>query len=186
MFFSKSSDFGNRGYYSGALSVPYVANGGVYGYCWCSSSAAICQFYGYSTTPTDVHIIGHGTSHTLNYCPGGSPSEAYSAIHAITSKTGNVDMQGIRNNAPNVKSSIDSGIPVYSSWGYYSGGNRIGHAMVICGYTYHDSTGVFTYKIMDPNNTSYRYVYSTYNASSITCLVGTNTYTWEYSIYDFQ
>ncbi len=191
LFENHNSNHQNRSIISSSLSVPFVSNGGgggIYGYCWCSSSAALCKYFGYSSTTADnVHILIHGLSHPLVNCTGGSPNDAYNAIHNITSKTATVCGKNIRNDAANAMSSINIGVPIYSSWGYYDANNvRTGHAMVICGYTFDNSNGAFTYKIMDPNKSTYQYAYSSYSATSVNYLIGSHYYTWESSIYDWQ
>ena len=171
-------------------SVPYVANGGTYGYCWLSSAVSICRYYGSSVTLEDAHRFIHGLGHSLISCPGGSIISAYGVIHNFTGLSGNYSYDSLtsRINAANAYSSIYNDIPVYSFWSYYDslGSFVSAHSMVICGYIFNNTSGDFTYVIMDPNYSSRQYVYSTYTASTISYTISGDVYDWEMAIYDWN
>ena len=147
---------------------------------------ASCYYYDYTTVTADqAHMLVHGLDHEVSQCPGGYRSQSYGIIHNYTGKTG--DNTTARRTAGNVLASINADIPVYSSWSYYSGGVFVsGHEMVICGYSFDNSTGAFTYTLMDPNYSSRRYIVSTYSATSVYYYIGTHAYEWKGSIYDWN
>lgn len=171
---------------SRSLDVPFYANGGTYGYCWLSCSAAIIDYYGYATSPlSNLHSYVH-TGHSLDDCPGGTILDARNVICCYAAKYGMaVD---IRITPGTVQTQINAGKPVYSVWSYYNnnGVRESGHAMVIVGYTYVDNTGSFTYKIMDPNKSEYVFIYSNSTASEVTYVISGKTYVWDSTLYNFS
>ncbi len=170
-------------------TVPYIANGGTYGYCWLSSAVSVCRYYGSNVSLSDAHTFIHGLNHTLSLCPGGSIISSYGVIHNYTGLDGSYsyDSSVSRINAANAYASIYNDTPIYSSWKYYENGNLIdGHAMVICGYIFNNSSGSFTYVLMDPNNSSRQYLLSTYTASTISYTISNHNYNWEMAIYDWN
>ena len=67
-----------------------------------------------------------------------------------------------------VYTSIYNNTPVYSDWEYVDSEGTHGHAMVICGYIFNNTTGAFTYVIMDPNESSRQYIVTTYSNTNVT------------------
>ena len=188
--------------YKELTTLPRVANYGLAGNgsCWLSSALAISRYYGDNTSdmPYDIHnqfytyypddasYNGYHnktnvyTPHQIYACTGGSIIDGNLAIKMRVSKAGT-----IQNNpsASMVYSSIYNNTPVYSDWEYTDSSGIIhGHAMVVCGYIFNNSTGSFTYIIMDPNQSSRQYVVTTYGNTNI--LYG--SYTWINYIYNFQ
>ena len=93
-------------------------------------------------------------------------------------------------NAVKAMYEINLNKPICSEWGPVSSLTAPGHAMVICGYVFDNSSGAFTYIFMDPDQSSRRYASSTYSASPavVSLVVGGTAvaYTWEGSIYGLQ
>jgi len=170
------------------LEVTPIANGGQYGYCWLSSALCITKYFepSISVSLTTAHNYIHGNSHPLYYCNSGNRSAAKTVIEHYTGM--NCTNTTSRCNAANALTSIQSGIPVYMSLSRTdSSGNTIGHACVICGYTLNNTTGVFTYVIMDPNYGSYKYQTSTYSATNVVYSpVSNKIYNWVGALYDWN
>lgn len=171
-------------------TVKRVANG-TPGYCWLSSAVAVCQYYGSNVTMSTAHTYAHGLGHVYTQCTGGGTlSDIYNVIHSATGKTGVKVYYSstTRINAANELQSINNNIPVATLWMHYdSSGTAIsGHSMVFTGYQFNNTTGAFTYIIMDPNQTSRYYMVSTYSASTPGYVINGDTYYWRHAIYDWN
>lgn len=173
---------------SRSLDVPIYANGGNsgYGYCWLACCASIMEYYG--TTPSSlsgIHAYKH-SDHALEYCPGGDLDDVNDTLNYFAGKCGTKTLNRI--SAGSVQSEINAGKPIYSGWGHYSdaGIRDSAHGMVITGYTYVDNTRAFTYKIMDPNCSSYVYIYSNASSTQVTYLIGGSTYVWDKTLHNIN
>jgi hypothetical protein len=132
-----------------------------------------------------MHTNIHGSSHTLNDCPGGSLSDAVTALRTYAGALTCLGSSSRRTNSQ-IISSIDSYSPLYTRWGYYVGTTRTsGHAMVLCGYDLSDSTSVLTLTIRDSNYSSYKYISTTISSTSdLYYLINGNNYRWDGTVYN--
>lgn len=145
-------------------AVPGVGN--VRYTCWAACAASICQYYGNSTvTGNYAHTYAHGTTHTRQNCPGATLAVSYSVIHNLTGKIGTYN-DSTRLNAANVMAAINQSKPVVAGWHPVYG---IGHEMIFTGYQFNNTTGAFTYTMMDPDSTSVSnrvYLTATYSSAT--------------------
>lgn len=175
------------------VSVPYVANGGAYGYCWLSASLSIVNYFrktSYTAADSFHNQAGH-SGHTLYYCPIGYLEDCKTLLSAysITSSTPiNSYMT-----PSSVMSYLDSNSPILVNHAYYNAKNeRSGHAFVLCGYSYdtYDNTRI-TYVYTD-SNSSTKVAVTYYSASGISSLtkynynISGNNYVWEWSVNNIK
>ena len=186
-------DVAVRGQNSYSLSInTRFPNGGAYGYCWLCAACEISVYFGGSNVGLEAaHIEVHGpiyppSGHTLYNCPGAMlPTDINTVVNHYAGKTASLSYSLTAYQT--MQSIYSSQNPIYSSWKYYDGENWHGHAMVIVGYVYITEPGSFTYVLHDSNDISgNRYAYSTYSVTSVTYPVGSNNYTWMYSLYNWN
>jgi hypothetical protein len=172
-----------RGITSKSLSIPYVANGGKYGYCWLSAPASLILYYGRSVDLINAHTTMHSYAHTRYDCPGGSLQESYGVLNIYGGVTGTV--VGATRTWGQVMDSINNSSPLITGWGRYVNNVRTaGHAMVICGYSFNDSALAITYTIRDSNSASYTYITTPISATTVYYVIGGFSYKWDCTIYD--
>lgn len=180
------------------LSVPYVANGGKYGYCWLSATISIINYYRKTSyTPDEtLHLQAGGSHlyHMLYDCPVGY---LYDSREILLNP-----WYYIASDAPfytylspsQVMAYIDSNTPVMVQHGYYNVNNtrESGHQFVLCGYSYdtYDITRI-TYVYVDSNSSS-RVAVTYYSASGISSLATYNynisgkPYKWDGGLKNFR
>ncbi|MCR4598474.1 MAG: hypothetical protein K5678_05510 [Acetatifactor sp.] len=163
-------------------AVPYNQNyggantsGEIFGCCWLSCAKSISEYYGatnfvWATIHDAIHDYWDGDGvfhHHLFYsCTGGTVADALMAIDLGSSKEPSYTHMGV--SAPNTYTSIYNDIPIFAAWHDTDPDVVGGHATVITGYIFDNTTGSFTYSMMDPTCSSRVYVPSSYSATSLT------------------
>jgi len=169
-----------------SMDNPSFPNGGMYGYCWLCTACDISKYYGGSNVDLDdAHALVHGTyaqgSHSKTYCTSGSFSDVSNIVSYYTQKTGVFISSPL--SLSSVISEIQGSKPIASGWHY--GNNK--HMMVVCGYSYDNSTGVVAYIIKDSNyNEGYCYAYGMDNSSVVNYYINGNVYVWSESKYNWH
>lgn len=177
-----------RGVVSKELAtVPYVSNatGTI---CWLSVAVSVAQYYGSSVTCASGHAYAH-SDHAYLACSSGTLDDSKNVILGATTFTSGT-VTASQCNAAKAMYEINLNKPICSAWGPVSSPTAPGHAMVICGYIFDNTSGVFTYIFMDPDQSSRRYASASYSASPavVSLVIGgiAVAYQWEWAIYGLQ
>lgn len=164
----------------GTTSFP---NNGYPGYCWLCAACDISKYLGGSNVNiATAHTYVHGTDHAVWACPQGTLTDARNVVSYYTQKTGDTEYNPL--DFSSVVISIQYSDPIYSRW---DANNNDKHAMVVCGYTYDNSSGIVTYWLRDSNHSG-QYCYATGydNSTTVNYYVNGTYYTWAVSIYNWQ
>jgi len=158
-------------------------------YCWLCSSLSMCRYYGSSVSTTTAHNYVH-SSHSYTACTGGTKSDIYNLISHYTGKSAQWASSGtsMQCDAAHTLTSIQSNIPILAWMSRVdSSGVRRNHTVIIKGYTLNNTTGEFTYEIVDPNYTYTKYQTSTYSAATMKYQqTSGRQYTWEDCLYGWN
>lgn len=181
-FYTSFESDSNRTMTEVKLSIgPIEPNGGAYGYCWLCCALEISDYYGgINTSLSAGHNIAHGSAHTLYNCQEGTRDDVNAVVDEYTGKTG-IKTGALTANQTVI--SIAQSKPIDSVWK----NGTLGHSMVIIGYSYDPNNYGFEYIIHDPNYSgSNVHLAASYYATSVSYQIGSNYFTWMYSLYNWS
>ncbi|MHA6480802.1 papain-like cysteine protease family protein [Paenibacillus sp. strain BS8-2] len=113
--------------YAGNIANYPAHQQGYSNWCWAASSTSILDYYDIVGTQCGIVQIGNNSKN----CPNVTGS-VYDAQDALDHFGVSSDYYNGSLSWSNIQDQIDSGLPIYVSWGWTAGG---GHAVVIYGYS---------------------------------------------------